>query len=164
MKKLLSSKKLVGFVFIAMFTAAIYAAIMLIIATTGSFMPEPKSRLRSDYILMLLQCGLGSVVILLPGFLQRKFGIAISPTMHITFAVFLFCAIYLGEVFDFYFRIPHWDTMLHVFSGFALGAIGFSIIGLVNKSDSVPVSLSPAFVAIFAFCFAIALGALWENF
>jgi len=84
--------------------------------------------------------------------------------MHITFAIFLFCAIYLGEVFDFYFRIPNWDTMLHVFSGFALGAIGFSIIGLVNKSDSVPASLSPAFVAIFAFCFAVALGALWEIF
>jgi len=84
--------------------------------------------------------------------------------MHITFALFLFCGVYLGEVHDFYFRIPHWDTMLHVFSGFALGAIGFSIIGLVNKSDSVPVSLSPAFVAIFAFCFDVALGALWEIF
>jgi len=54
--------------------------------------------------------------------------------------------------------------MLHAFSGFALGAIGLSILGLVNKSESVPVSLSPAFVAIFTFCFAVALGVLWEIF
>ena len=54
--------------------------------------------------------------------------------------------------------------MLHTFSGFALGAVGLSIIGLLNKSESVPVSLSPAFVAIFAFCFAVSVGVIWEIY
>ena len=42
--------------------------------------------------------------------------------------------------------------------------VGFSIIGLLNKSESVPLSLSPAFVALFAFCFAISIGAIWEIY
>lgn len=43
-------------------------------------------------------------------------------------------------------------------------SIGFSIIGLLNKSEAVPISLSPAFVALFAFCFAISIGAIWEIY
>jgi uncharacterized membrane protein YjdF len=100
----------------------------------------------------------------LPGVLQRKLNITIPSGMLLAYAIFLYCAVYLGEVHYFYYRIPHWDTMLHTFSGFALGAVGLSIVGLLNKSKSVPISLSPAFVAIFAFCFAVTIGTVWEIY
>ena len=101
---------------------------------------------------------------MLPGFLQRKIRLDIPSGMIIVYAAFLYCAIYLGEVHSFYYRIPQWDSILHAFSGMALGAIGFSIIGLLNKSESVPMSLSPVFVALFAFCVAVSIGMIWEIY
>ena len=164
MKKLFNSKTLVRFVFCTFLASTVYIVIRLIMAPSGPASPEQDFVVKSDYALMLLQCVLGLAVMLLPGILQRKAKLAIPSGMVIAFAVFLFCAIYLGEVHYFYFRIPHWDTMLHTFSGFALGAIGLSIVGLLNKSESVPISLSPAFVAIFAFCFAVTIGVVWEIY
>ena len=164
MKKLFNSKTLVKFVFLTFLASSVFILFRMVLASSGDVTPEQDVAVKSDYALMLLQCILGMVVMLLPGFLQRKLQITIPSGMLIAFALFLYCAIYLGEVHYFYFRIPHWDTLLHTFSGFALGAIGISIINLLNKSESIPVSLSPAFVAIFAFCFAVTIGVVWEVY
>ena len=45
-----------------------------------------------------------------------------------------------------------------------LGALGFILVSWLNDSEQVRVSLSPAFVALFAFCFALSCGALWEIY
>ncbi|MPN18700.1 hypothetical protein SDC9_166063 [bioreactor metagenome] len=45
-----------------------------------------------------------------------------------------------------------------------LGALGFSFVSLLNQSEKVPMNLSPLFVAIFAFCFAVTLGVVWEIY
>ena len=84
--------------------------------------------------------------------------------MHILFFVFLFCAIYLGEIRNFYYLIPFWDTILHAFSGAMLGALGFNLVSILNESERVNITLSPIFVALFAFCFALAAGAVWEIY
>jgi uncharacterized membrane protein YjdF len=84
--------------------------------------------------------------------------------MSILFFIFLYCAIYLGEVRIFYYLVPHWDTILHAFSGAMLGAFGFSLVTILNDSDRVSVTLSPHFVCLFAFCFALAIGAVWEIY
>jgi uncharacterized membrane protein YjdF len=84
--------------------------------------------------------------------------------MHILFVVFLYCAIVLGEVRNFYFKVPHWDSILHTFSGAMLGSVGFQIIDTLNYSKKVRIHLSNQFVAVFAFCFALALGAVWEIY
>ena len=164
MKQLLNSKTLVRIVFCTFLAAIIYIAIKLFMAQSGHVLMENNVDAKSDYALMLLQCVLGMVVMLLPGILERKLMITIPSGMVVAFALFLFCAVYLGEVHYFYFRVPHWDTLLHTFSGFALGTVGFSIIALLNKSKSVTLSLSPAFVAIFAFCFAVTIGVVWEIY
>ena len=78
--------------------------------------------------------------------------------------IFLYCAIFLGEVLQFYYLIPHWDTILHFFSGAMLGALGFILVSWLNDSEKVRVSLTPAFVALFAFCFALSCGAIWEIY
>ena len=121
-------------------------------------------RVKGDYVLMLLQCIVGVFAIALLRFLKRKVRLDIPSVMLVMYAVFLFCAIFLGEVRSFYYHVPYWDTLLHTFSGAALGALGFSIISLLNDSRSSLVSLSPAFVALFAFCFAVTLGAIWEIY
>ena len=45
-----------------------------------------------------------------------------------------------------------------------LGCLGFSVVRILNNDKQVPVTLSPAFVAFFAFCFAIMIGAFWEIY
>ncbi len=117
----------------------------------------------ADYTLMLVQCLLGAIVINLPHFLHRYLKIEIPTALNITFIVFLYCAIFLGEVREFYYKVPHWDKWLHGFSAIMAGSFGFIIIDMMNKSNS-GIKLSPLFTALFAFYFAITIGVLWEIY
>lgn len=136
------------------------------IATVPSVVDDPElhTHIRSDYILMLLQCMLGLVVMLLPTVLEKRWSFEIPNKMTILYFIFLYCAIYLGEVRSFYYLVPHWDTVLHVFSGAMLGAFGYILVAELNESVNTTVNLSPFFVALFAFCFALAVGAVWEIY
>lgn len=125
---------------------------------------QAHTRVKSDYVLMLLQCAVGVLAMGIPSLLKRRLGLVIPSRMMILYVVFLYGAIYLGEVRSFYYRVPYWDNILHGFSGLMLGALAFSVLHLLNKSDEVPIRLSPAFVALFTFCFAVTAGVLWEVY
>lgn len=84
--------------------------------------------------------------------------------MYILYFLFLYCAIYLGEVRNFFYVVPHWDTWLHTFSGGMLGALGFIVVDRLNRVEGVPVRLSPGFVCLFALCFAVTVGVFWEIY
>lgn len=152
------------FVFLTLVASLIFVAVAMARAPTLENRADPFQRVKGDYVLMLAQCVLGIFAMLLPGFLRKRIDLQIPSTMLVLYALFLYCAIYLGEVRSFYYTVPHWDTILHTFSGAMLGALGFSFITLLNRTDKVPVNLSPAFVAIFALCFALALGVMWEVY
>ena len=139
-------------------------AIMMVMAPSEPDPTLPFKRLKTDYILMFLQCIVGILAMLFPKFLHERISIRIPAGMMLMYVIFLYCSIYLGEVRSFYYAIPHWDTILHTFSGGMLGTLGFSFITILNGTEKVPVNLSPAFVAIFAFCFAVTLGAIWEFY
>lgn len=149
-------------VMITMAISAVAVAVFLI--TAPSIPTEGEPRVKSDYVLMLLQCLLGLVAMLLPSVLQKKFGLVIPSRMMVVYAVFLYCSIYLGEVRSFYYSFANWDNILHTFSGAMLAALGFSVINLLNRTDRVPISLSPIFVAVFTFCFAVTVGVVWEVY
>ncbi len=164
MKNKLNFKKCIGiFVFSTLIFSIVYSIIKIITAPSVSGYVENEN-LRSDYVLMLLQCMLGVLVIGLPSFLERKWSFEIPNYMTVLYFLFLYCAIYLGEVRNFYYIIPHWDTVLHAFSGAMLGAFGFILVSILNDSEKVKVTLSPLFVCLFAFCFALAAGAAWEIY
>lgn len=115
-------------------------------------------------MLMLVQCLLGAVVIHVPYFLKKHLKIEIPPLLLIMYIVFLYCAIFLGEVQGFYYRIPHWDSWLHGFSAVMAGFLGFILVDVINKSNRMGLSLSPVFIALFAFCFAVSIGVMWEIY
>ena len=55
--------------------------------------------------------------------------------------------------------------MLHIVSGGILGLIGFLLVYLMNKTAKEhELKLSPKFVALFTFTFALAAGVIWEIF
>ena len=138
--------------------------LLLRIISGDAMLGSPGGRGREDYVLMLLQCLLGVAAILVPVRLMRRWDVQIPRVMFLTYIAFLYCAIFLGEVRSFYYTVPHWDTILHVFSGAMLGALGFSMLAIFNNTERIPLNLSPLFVAVFAFCFAMALGAVWEIY
>ena len=152
-----------GFVFLSLLLSILYTAVQWINAPAGPSGPEYE-KLKSDYALMMVQCLLGILAMLLPGWLARKWRVEIPSGMMILYVLFLYAAIYLGEVQSFYVRIPNWDVILHGFSGGMLGALAFSFVRLINNSDRVQVELNPLFTAVFAFCFSITLGVFWEFY
>ena len=90
-------------------------------------------------------------------------GLSLVLFMIPTIYLFIFAAEILGEINNFYGNIPHWDTVLHTINGFLAAGVGFSLVDLLNK-NSKKIRLSPAFVAIVAFCFSMTIGVLWEFF
>lgn len=151
-------------IFFTLLLSVIAISVTMCFAPAEADPENPYARVKGDYVLMLLQCVVGVLAMLLPSFLQKKWRLVIPSRMMILFALFLYSAIYLGEVRAFYYSVPHWDTILHTCSGAMLGALGFSMINFLNKTDRVPMNLSPAFVAFFTLCFAVFLGAVWEIY
>ena len=155
-------KGLTYFVFVSLVLAIIFIVVAMVFAPTQPDPYQPYRRIKSEYV--MLQCCLGVVAMLLPPILKRRAQLEIPSNMMIFFTIFLYCAIYLGEVKSFYYHVPHWDTILHTFSGAMLGALGFSFINFLNNTDRVPIYLSPLFVVTFAFCFAVTLDVFWEIY
>jgi hypothetical protein len=158
-------RKLIGrFLLITLILSIVFAIVQIV--RSPSVVPEGEEhvRLKSDYVLMLVQCVLGVVVMAIPSIIEKRWSIGIPNYMYVLYFVFLYCAIYLGEVRNFYFVIPHWDTILHAFSGAMLGALGFTLVSILNYSKPAKIHLSPFFVALFAFCFALSAGAIWEIY
>ena len=121
-------------------------------------------RTDADYVLMIVQCCLGIVVLHVPGLLSRRFHFTVPHLLYILYILFLYCAIFLGEVRNFYHSIPYWDVILHGFSSIMTGLFGFMVVAILNQSTRIAVHLSPFFVALFAFCFAVTVGSVWEIY
>ena len=160
-----SPKKIAAYIlFSTLVLSVIFSFVRLIIAPEEILEGEPYEKVKSDYLLMLIQCLLGIVVMVLPTVITHKLKLMVPTAMTILYYVFLYCAIFLGEIFSFYYLIPHWDIYLHAMSGAMLGALGFILVDWLNKDRHVKLSMSPLFVSLFAFCFSLAASALWEIY
>ena len=107
-------------------------------------------------------CFLTLLLFMIPSIVERRLRLELPGPLEIVILCFIFSSAILGEIAEFYVRIPGWDTMLHTLNGFLMAAIGFSLIDLLNRSPRFHISLSPFFVAFVAFCFSMTTGVLWE--
>ncbi len=119
---------------------------------------------RADYVLMLAQCVLGLIVIHIPSALARRLRFEIPGFLYTMYIIFLYCGIFLGEVRSFYYVVPHWDDFLHASSSMMTGFFAVMVITILNRDDNLVFRISPFFVALFAFTFSVAIGALWEVY
>ena len=101
---------------------------------------------------------------LAPVVARGRLPIEIPSEIQIVAVLFIFASLFLGEVRDYYERIWWWDLALHGTAGLLLGLIGFLVVYMLNENEQVEVRMKPAFIALFAFFFGLALGALWEMF
>jgi hypothetical protein len=97
-----------------------------------------------------------------PLVLRMGLSVRMPYAFQVLVIVFVFASIFLGSVREFYLVFPWWDSFLHFGSGLLLGLVGFMLIYLLNEDEKIHLKTQPGFMALFAFSFALALGALWE--
>ncbi|MDE6398740.1 MAG: hypothetical protein K2L51_05410, partial [Clostridiales bacterium] len=117
---------------------------------------------QAAHISHAMLCALALVLYNIPSFVQWKFRIYIPSSIHIFILVFIAAHFILGEVQGVYTQSLAFDKILHATSGFAIALGGFSLVNIFNKSSNTHLKLSPFFVALFSFCFALSIALLWE--
>ncbi len=99
---------------------------------------------------------------LAPVIAARWAEVVIPPSFITAIVLFIGSTLFLGEVFDFYGRFWWWDVAMHGGSAIGLGLVGFVLIFMMFQGDRY--AAPPIALAFFSFCFALAMGALWETF
>lgn len=112
----------------------------------------------------VFMCILTLILFAIPIIIDRKLNIKLPNALEAVILLFIFAAEILGEVQNFYGIFKSWDTILHTINGFICAAIGFSLIDILNRSEKFHTKMTPAFVALVAFCFSMTIGILWEFF
>jgi len=112
----------------------------------------------------LFFCILTLVLLVLPSLFQLTFRVELPTTLEIILLLFIFAAEILGEIGDFYYAFPYWDTVLHTLNGFICAGAGLSLADLLNKNERLQFELSPLFTALVGFCFSMTIGVCWEFF
>ena len=109
-------------------------------------------------------CLLVLFLFLLPSIIEKNLKIEFPTGIQIAILIFIFAAEILGELACYYVRFKYWDTILHTTWGFLCAAFGFSLIDILNKDNRVHFKVSPAYLAVCAFCFSMTIGVIWEFF
>lgn len=109
-------------------------------------------------------CVLTLILLVMPSLIQLKLRVELPTVLEIILLLFIFAAEILGEIHAFYIKIESWDTILHTMNGFLMAAIGFALVDILNRQEKMTFRLSPAYMAVVAFCFSMTIGVLWEFF
>ena len=104
------------------------------------------------------------ILTLLPTALGKRFAVYIPPEFELLAILFIFATLFLGEVRGYYIKFWWWDVLMHAGSGFLFGIMGFLLVYVLNQEEKIQLHMKPAFVALFSFVFAIAIGSMWEIF
>ncbi len=97
---------------------------------------------------------------LAPMILVRRFELHVPASFMAALTFFIVATLFFGEVWDFYERFWWWDILLHGGSAVGFGLIGFVLVFLLFQGDRY--AAPPWALGLFAFCFAMTIGALWE--
>ena len=107
-------------------------------------------------------CFLAFLLYFIPPLIEKTTKVELPTTLQILAFVFVFAAQVLGEIANFYERVPIWDALLHTVCGFMFAAFGFSLVDILNRGKANRHEMSPVFLAFVAFCFSMTIGVMWE--
>ena len=105
---------------------------------------------------------LALVLTFIPEMIETKYKMELPIEFDIAIVGFIYLSVFVGETFDAYERFFWWDAMLHTASGVVLGFCGFLILYILQRQGKL--QASPMIIAVFTFCFGVALGGVWEIF
>lgn len=144
------TRKVIFWIVVIMFTLACYLLLF----------KEDANKGRIIFTMVQL---IGMLLVLhLPRFIQERYHFQIPYLLDFILVTFAFGGFILGDVFDFYGKIPFWDSILHTLSGVLIAYVGFIVIRYLDKEYTIPLSVSPMFMSVLVVCVALSIGAVWE--
>ncbi|MCX7821343.1 MAG: hypothetical protein N2258_06675 [Brevinematales bacterium] len=102
------------------------------------------------------------ILSIIPDYIEMKNKVDIPDILEIIVIIFIYASTYMSVRFNLYYNFFWWDDLLHTFSGIIIGFLGFIFVFKLNENYSL--NLNPFLVALFAFCFSVTMGVLWEIF
>ena len=112
--------------------------------------------------LIVFISSLSLVGMFLPAIIERNFRIVLPAEIELAVLLFVYVALFLGNVRDYYEKFWWWDHIMHTAAGVVLGFFGFMILYELYVHNNI--KMSPLLLSFLAFTFALAMGALWEVF
>lgn len=103
---------------------------------------------------------LSIAIISTPFILKNKYDIKLPKLLSVFIVLFTLSSLFLGENHNFYEYFWWWDIFLHCVSAMVFGFIGLAILQMIFKAQNIKAAYG--IISLFAFTFAIAIGALWE--
>lgn len=114
-----------------------------------------------NWLSMLITLAI-AILIAIPMWFERWSKIVLPAGLQIFLVCFVYATLFLGDAQRYYYKYFWWDTVLHTSSGLGFGIAGFLLLYIIYKSGKT--KATPAILAMFAFCFAVAVGTVWEVF
>lgn len=106
--------------------------------------------------------GIVLILLLLPILIKRNYKFHLPIEVELIYIIFIYASIILGELSSYYTKLWWWDIALHTLSGVLLGLVGVAILYMLISENKL--NAKPGIAMVFAFSFALAIGALWEIF
>ena len=140
-------------IFYSVFICLFVASIMGIVQCAEGTLQLHNAIFRVLFV--LLMC--------LPYLIKMLFKITFSRVVSIVFYLYMFLAAFLGNVLQFYVRLPEWDMFIHFLMGATLSVLSIYILNYtIYKKDKSRHNLF--FTFLFMLMFAMGIGALWELY
>lgn len=121
------------------------------------------SLVRQDWLTAFAVIGI-LILTFLPSIIRRSYRVFLPLEFDVAAIIFIFAALFLGELHGYYTKFWWWDLVLHTSSGFLFGILGFLLLYVLSNEPRVYIRMKPGFVAMFGFTFAVAIGVVWEIF
>ncbi|MBT4210124.1 MAG: hypothetical protein HOE19_04400 [Candidatus Komeilibacteria bacterium] len=127
--------------------------ISLIIAIFGA--------IKNSDFLMLFIVVLAFLLTLTPLFF-KKLNIYFFQELELMLISFVYAALFLGEIREYYYIYWWWDILMHGSFAIAAGFISLRVLYAMDKKSGFKFNVS--FLAFLAFCIVMTAGAMWEIF
>ena len=121
------------------------------------------SLIQNNWLTLFLSSGT-LLLTFMPAIIRRNLKVYLPLEFDLITILFLFASLFLGEIRSYYERVWWWDMALHTVAGLLMGILGFTIVYILNRERRPSLAMSPLFVALFSFTFAMTIGVVWEIF
>lgn len=143
-------------------TFFVYVAALLCLLGAGAFLGVSAAMSEEKDFVPVLQCAVAALLLHIPFLFEHFLKIAIPKFMKAVFYLFLIGSILCGTVFSFFYTVPHWDDLMHFISGTLSGFFGYVLLRHIFRGREE--MISPLFAALFAVCFTMLVGSVWEIY
>ncbi len=116
----------------------------------------------NDRKLILFISVLAFAITFLPQIIRKYLSIDIPAQFEAMIILFIYGTLLFGEAHGFYSEFWWYGALINLASAAALGAFGFVVMYALHKGDKI--RGSPLLIAFLSFCFAVAIGTMWQFF